>query len=92
MTKKLETIEKLSFQILESKIQIERLRKQRRFLRRQLKDLGDEEEGNILELEEDERQEEAAAAFFIILSDAELELWLNASVAPETGQISVCNF
>ena len=58
MDKALRNVEELDDQILEMRIKLARVEKQRRFWLKRMKDLGDKESANILEIEADEAIED----------------------------------
>ena len=74
--------EKLDNEILQSRMKTARLEKQRRFQLKRLKELGDKESANILEIEEQE-QEEGIQAEDPILNDFSFDVSLDQIQLPD---------
>ena len=62
MDKASRNVEKLGDEILDMRIKLARVEKQRRYWLKRLKDLGDQESANILEIEADEVPEEPSSS------------------------------
>lgn len=79
MDKAVKEAEKLEDEILETRLKLARLEKQRKYWRRRLRDLGDQESRNILEVEEDEKAEVALEP-----SEVSLDPSMFASLSPDS--------